>query len=127
MAIPAKDSLLPSLLAALTLGFGAIISLWWLTFVHEAGRAQTPTALIFPPHWDGMRAFAAAAKLDAAIVESGRAENVLVILPLTDLTLPKIRQTGALFIVRADGAPICGTLPDTVQRNSNGQVSDKKS
>ncbi len=96
-----------------------------LAFGVREGRAGEPVAIVFPPHWGSGDAFRASAMLDVDIVTSGRFDFVMIVVPRTHRALARLRETGALFVMKTNVGQLCSSESLTLSERDRGNAGDQ--
>jgi hypothetical protein len=102
MPNPRRSAWLPALLLLLASALGTA----WLGF-RPPTAVGTPVAAIFPPWWDDVHVFTAAASTGGAIVREGAWSNILVVISDEGDLPHRLHAAGAWLVVNPIALDAC--------------------
>ena len=122
--IACEDSSAQDWLLPVSMGCFSLLAYAWLTFGVQSIEAGSPVAIVYPPTWNRLDAFRASATLDVDIMSTGQFGFVTIVNPHHDHALDRMRDAGALFLMKTTVAPIC-TGGDTGITREDGTSNDQ--
>ena len=107
---PSAAYVMRQMLWPIAMALTAFIAFGSLMLSSAEGRPGEPGLLIFPPIWDQYAVLDATWSLNAPLINIGPAHFVVSIFLEDNETISRAYEAGALFVLNAKIASICGSI-----------------
>ncbi|WP_162683139.1 hypothetical protein [Rhodobacteraceae bacterium DSL-40] len=106
--IPSAANLMRQILWPAAMALTAFMAFGVLLLSSAVGQPGEPGLLIFPPNWDRHKVMDAALSINAPLIDIGPAAFVVSVFLEDHATISRAHQAGALFVLNAKTAALCG-------------------